>query len=350
MCCCGACDSIVSLKPFGLTGTGCIRDSVWLASIKVPCNQSLLVPVQYIDTPERKLCHIKTAATGKFGAIEIANRTDASGISTAVFVKKPRIAGKSLLYEALLQNKVQMSLAEGGFPTGAPRVLDIFRLHDGSVCFTMELIEGTDTLDAVLSTTTGQEFTNILIECLLQVCAMIWHLETSIGMNHRDLKPSNLLLRRHAPVSRKLRIADMELTIESNFTIILIDFGFSCIGTAETQKADIALGTHVYHPADPCPKKGRDLYSFLAFIFAGNWRRMSADMVGLFEKWLTIPGSKLTEFLRKSPGDVNKWIYFITGNKDINEFDCCPCRIVGDLRKFGGGGGGGAANGGTGSS
>jgi serine/threonine protein kinase len=334
MCCCGECDSHVNLAQFGIDASGCIRDSGWLASLKVPCNQSLLVPALYVETLQKKVCQVKTIATGSFGAIDIATRTDTSSSST-VFVKKPKINGKSLLYEALIQDKVQKTLLEGGFPTGAPKVLDIFKLHDGSVCFTMEIIETAETLQEILDKAKKEDMAPILVESLFQVCAMLWCLETKIGMNHRDLKPSNLLVRRHSPISKTLKIGDKNLDIESKFTLTFIDFGFSCIGSTTTQKADIAL-SNVYHPSDPCPKDGRDLYSFLAFIYAEHWTKLPADLLCLFETWLTVPGSKLTDFLRKYKGKANEWIYFVTGNVGIKKFDCCPCRIVSDLRKFGG--------------
>jgi serine/threonine protein kinase len=326
------CDSKVSLTKFGLEGEGCIRNSTWLASISVPCRQSLLIPALYVDTTAKKICQLKTVATGTFGSIDVAQRIDSSG-ATNVFVKKPRIAGRSLLYEALLQDKVQQSLATGGFPTGAPRVHDIFKLHDGSVCFTMELIEAAETLETVLEKAAAEQLAPILIEALLQVCAMIWHLEQTLGMNHRDLKPSNLLLRFHEPTSRTLVIGQHKLEIESRFTITFIDFGFSCMGSADTQKADISLSS-VYSAADPCPKQGRDLYSFLAFIYAELWNRLPADLACLFETWLHVPGSKMTGFLRKNKAAAKDWIYFLTGNVDIKSFDCCPCRIVADLAKF----------------
>ena len=333
MCCCGKCDSHVNLAQFGIDASGCIRNSGWLTLLKVPCNQSLLVPAMYVETLKKKICQIKTIATGSFGTIDIATRTDMLGSAT-VFVKKPKINGKSLLYEALIQDKVQKSLIEGGFPTGAPKVLDIFKLHDGSVCFTMEIIEAAETLQEILDKTTPEDITPLLIESLLQVCAMLWHLETRIGMNHRDLKPSNLLVRKHEPMSKTLKIAEVELSIISKFTLTFIDFGFSCIGSNENQKADIALST-VYHPSDPCPKEGRDLYSFLAFIYAEHWNKLPADLRCLFETWLSVPGTKIVEFLRKNKGYAKDWIYFLTGNIEIKKFDCCPCRIVSDLRKFG---------------
>lgn len=333
MCCCGKCDSYVNLAQFGIDASGCIRDSGWLASLKVPCNQSILIPALYNNTVTKKICQIKTIATGSFGAIDIATRTDSISAQT-VFVKKPKLNGKSLLYEALIQDKVQKTLIEGGFPTGAPKVLDIFKLHDGSVCFTMEIIEATETLQEILEKTKSELMAPLLVESLLQVSAMLWYLETRIGMNHRDLKPSNLLVRKHEPTHKILKIDDVELSITSKFTLTFIDFGFSCIGSAESQKADIALSA-VYHPADPCPKEGRDLYSFLAFIYAEHWNKLPVDLRCLFESWLTVPGTKIVDFLRKHKGNAKDWIYFLTGNIEIKKFDCCPCKIVGDLRKFG---------------
>lgn len=332
MCCCGKCDSHVNLAQFGIDASGCIRDSGWLTSLKVPCNQSLLVPALYVETLNKKICQIKTIATGSFGAIDIATRTDMLGSAT-VFVKKPKLIGKSLLYEALIQSKVQKCLIEAGFPTGAPKVLDIFKLHDGSVCFTMEIIEAAETLQELLDKAKPEEITPLLIESLLQVCSMLWHLETIIGMNHRDLKPSNLLVRKHDSITKNLKISDIELPITSKFTLTFIDFGFSCIGSSVTQRADIAL-SNVYHPADPCPKEGRDLYSFLAFIYAEHWNKLPADLRCLFETWLSVPGTKIVEFLRRHKGNAKDWIYFLTGSVEIKKFDCCPCRIVSDLKKF----------------
>ena len=334
MCCCGACDSHVSLDNFGIDASGCIRDSGWLASIKVPCYQSVLVPSVFYETPEKKITQIKTIASGSFGSIDIAMRNDKYFGNNTVFVKKPKIIGRSLLYEALIQNKVQNTLSKAGFPTGAPKVIDIFNLHDGSICFTMEVIEATETLQEVLEKTKQEDMTPLLIERLLQLCSMLWHLETKIGMNHRDLKPSNLLVRKHEAKSKILKINDIELPITSKFTLTFIDFGFSCIGSNETQKSDIALSS-VYHPSDPCPKEGRDIYTFLAFIYAEHWNKLPVDLRCLFETWLAVPGVKILEFLRKHKTNAKDWIYFLTGNVDIKKFNCCPCKIVNDLRKFG---------------
>lgn len=334
MCCCGDCDSLICLDNFGIDTSGCIRDSGWLASIKVPCHQSVLIPSIFYETVEKKITQLKTIAFGSFGTIDIAMRNDKYLGNSIVYVKKPKISGKSLLYEALIQSKVQSALYKAGFPTGAPKVIDILKLHDGSVCFTMEVIEATETLQEVLEKTKSDEMTPILIESLLQVCAMLWYLETHIGMNHRDLKPSNLLVRKHVPKNKILKINDIELSIISKFTLTFIDFGFSCIGSNETQKADIALSS-VYHPSDPCPKEGRDIYTFLAFIYAEHWNKLPADLRCLFESWLAVPGVKILEFLRKHKTNAKDWIYFLTGNVEIKKFNCCPCRIVNDLRKFG---------------
>jgi serine/threonine protein kinase len=333
MCCCGKCDSQVDLGQFGIDASGCIRDASWLASIKVPCKQSLLNPALFYEIPSRQICQIKTVASGSFGSIDIASRSD-DKVKSIVYVKKPRIIGRSLLYEALIQDKVQRTLFKGGFPTGAPRVLDIFKLHDGSVCFTMEMIEAVETLQEVLEKATTAEVTHVLVEAILQVSAMLWYLETEIGMNHRDLKPSNLLIRKHEPKVRSLKIGDKVLEIISTFTLTFIDFGFSCIGSNETQKSDIAIGK-AYHPSDPCPKEGRDLYSFLAFIYAEHWSKLPLDLRALFEKWLAVPGTKLLEVLRRYKSDAKDHIYFIIGNIDIKKFDCCPCKIVGDIEAFG---------------
>ena len=323
------CYSWISLRHIGLDIEGCIRDDRWVYDIKIPCSQSIINSPMYINTNKKTLQCVKTVAHGSFGLIDCGVLIE-NGIKKDVYIKRPIISGKSLFYEACIQHLVYQSLERIGFPTGAPKVVAIFTLKDNSVCFAMETIHNSITLSELLSNINKNEMTKIIVDCLFQVCAMVWHLENDLGINHRDLKPSNFLITEH-PLEKKIIVIENEiLEIESNYTVTFIDFGFSCLGSVKTHEADISLSS-IYPKNDPCPKNGRDMYLFIAFLYTEFYDKMSEDLLKLFEKWLYIPKSNIVKFLRRYGMDAKEWIYFITGNPDINEFNCCPYKIVMDL-------------------
>lgn len=330
--CCGdiKCAAYLSLNNIGINSEGCMRNTNWLKNVDIPSKQSIFNSDYYIDMPDRKLRLVKNVAHGTFGSIDMG-RLDVGGKSQDIYIKRPLVQGKSLLYEACVQKLVGDVLLKRGFPTGAPKVVQIFRLNDDSICFGMEPISNAITLQTILERARIDELSNILIDCLLQICSMAWYLENDLGINHRDLKPSNLLVVEHEPKRKKFIIENIKLEIVSRYSLSFIDFGFSCIGSVDKRKADLSLGT-VYNKDDPCPKEGRDLYLFLAFLYADLHDKLHSDLVKLFEKWLTIPGSNFTGFLKKYNTQSRQWIYFITGNPDIKKFNCCPCKIVLDLK------------------
>jgi len=327
------CYAWISLDSIGIKSSGCLRDSKWLYNIDVPCNQSIFNQNLYIDLPTRKLTCTKNIAHGKFGYIDLASyETDL--VKTDVYVKRPIISGKSLLYEACIQKIVGDSLAHIGFPTGAPPLLNVFRLKDNSVCFAMEPIVGSITLDKYLETVAKESIPAIIIDCLLQLSAMIWYLDTTIGINHRDLKPSNFLIVEHnKPVRRIINVENEILEIDSKCSLTFIDFGFSCLGSTETHISDISLST-VYSKLDPCPKEGRDMYLFLAFLYIDYHMKLPPKLLSLFESWLHIPGSNLCSFMRKDKEYSKKWLYFMAGNESIKKFNSSPYQVIKDLQSF----------------
>ena len=249
-------------------------------------------------------------------------------------MKRPILPGGSLLYEACIQKLVHECLLVRGFPMGAPRPVCLFKLHDRSIGFAMELIQGSKTLDKYLESVSPSYLPNVIIDCLLQLSPMVWHLHSDLGMNHRDLKPSNFLIVEHsAPVRKVLTMEKERLEIDSRHSLTFIDFGFSCLGSTETHVPDISLST-VYPKSDPCPKDGRDMYLFLSFLYIDYHAKLPPKLLALFEQWLDIPGSNLCTFLRRDKENSKKWIYFMTGNEKIISFQSCPFRIVGDLRQF----------------
>jgi serine/threonine protein kinase len=331
MCIGEKCNKFISLSSHGVPDEGHIGDTEWLNRIHIPCSNSIINPNMYINTPSKGLHYIKNMAHGSFGYIDIAERT-VGNEKRRVFVKRPIIPGKSLLKEACIQKIVIESLEKGGFPTGAPRMLDIFRLSDNSVCFSMDILKDTITLQEYLSKLGDDELTGFIIDCIIQLCAMLWWLHEDIGMNHRDLKPSNILIRKHAAITKNLKIGDVSLNIMSSFSVSFIDFGFSCIGNEKNQVSDLAIGS-IYSANDPCPKDGRDIYYFIASLYAELYKRLSKDIIMLFETWLAIPGSNLLSILRKHGTNAQEWIYYLTGNIAIRQFTlCCPVNIVKDLR------------------
>jgi serine/threonine protein kinase len=326
------CRSWISLESLGISGQGCLKDPNWINSLIIPSNQSIFNPAVYIDLPTRKLVCVRNVAHGKFGYIDLATY-DTKTNRSEVYVKRPIISGRSLLYEACIQKLVGESLASIGFPTGAPALSSIFKLRDDSICFAMEPINNSTTLDKYLESVPVQQFGPIIIDCLLQLSAMIWHLDVALGINHRDLKPSNFLIESSAPKRKVISVENELLEINSKYSLTFIDFGFSCLGSTETHISDISLSS-VYSKLDPCPKEGRDMYLFLAFLYIDFYTKLPHNLLNLFESWLNIPGSHICTFMKKNKEYAKKWIYFMAGNENIKRFNSSPSRIVKDLQEL----------------
>jgi serine/threonine protein kinase len=325
------CQAWISLESVGLPYEGCLKNSSWLSSIQVPIYQTN--SHTYVDLPHKKLSSLKTLSSGAFGHIDIGHY-QTNQIVEEVYIKRPILSGKSLLYEALLQKLVNESLLRVGFSTGAPKPLCVFQLQDHSIGFAMEQIHGAITLDTYLASIPLSFLSNVIIDCLLQLCAMIWHLNSTLGINHRDLKPSNFLIVVHdTPIRKVLQVEKECLEVDSKHSLTFIDFGFSCLGSTDTHVSDISLST-VYSKSDPCPKEGRDMYLFLAFLYIDYHAKLPPQLLSLFEQWLDIPGSNLCHFMKKDKENSKKWLYFITGNESITSFRSCPIKIIRDLQHF----------------
>lgn len=327
------CNAWISLDSVGVSAQGCLRSSQWIRDLSLPCLQSATHSSIYIDDPSVSLTCIKNVYHGSFGSIDLALYRTSEGVKE-VYVKRPLIPGKSLLYEACVKILVGNVLKEIGFPTGAPHVLRVFRLRDDSIGFVMEQIEGAVTLNAYLESTDPSCFSYVIIDCLFQLSAMMWYLENMIGLNHRDLTPGNFLVVEHEPRQKIISVGTEVFPIISTHTLTLIDFGFSCIGSVETQQSELSLST-VYPITDPCPKNGRDLYLFIGFIYIDYYDHLPITLRTLFESWLQEAGTKLCKFIMRMNDKTKQWLYFTTGNDKIKRFHSTSEQIVTDLQRLG---------------
>jgi serine/threonine protein kinase len=327
------CCAWISLESIGISPApkgGCLRNNIWIHSLAISCSQPILDQLQYIKSPTESLRCINNVAHGTFGYIDSAVYKKENR-SIEVYVKRPIIPGRSLLYEACIQKLVGDHLRSIGFPTGAARILSIFKLRDNSVCFAMEQIDNAMTLDKYLESTNINTISSVIIDCLLQLCAMIWYLDTTMGINHRDLKPSNFLIVEHEPITKMLQIEHDIFEIKSKYSLTFIDFGFSCLGSTETHISDISLST-VYSKFDPCPKEGRDMYLFLSLLYVDFHSKLPAKLLKLFDLWINTPSSNMTSFMRKDKESSKEWVYYIAGDIRIKKFNSSPSRIVTDLK------------------
>jgi len=329
------CSVWVSLESVGIEGEGCLRDKNWIKNIHIPCHQSSLQSDMYIDLPTKKIKCNRTVSHGSFGFIDTGIYQTTEELKD-IYIKRPIHSGKSLFLEACIQKIVGESLSLIGFPTATPKVVQIFQLQNKSICFAMEPVQGSITLDKYLDSISSFQFSKTIIDCLLQLLSINWYLNSVLGINHRDLKPSNFLIVHHdRPYTKILSIQNEIIEISSHYTLTLIDFGFACIGSTETQIADLSLST-VYSKDDPCPKDGRDLYLFLSLLYIDYHTKLSGTLKDLFESWLEVPGSNrnLCSFMRKDKEHSKLWLYYLTGNEEIRKFNSCPIRILQDLQSF----------------
>lgn len=322
----------------------------------------------WIDSSNINLIFEEFVDRGYYGALALCIREDRNtGQKNYVFAKVPidkytqLDTNNSFLWEACIQILVRKTLERHGFKNGAPRVLDIFRLKDGRICFTMENIIGSKALDIILENVESTVFSNIVTEGIVQMASMISILEKELGFNHRDLRAANILCREISPEMRKLVIWDekaniesknsmttsykgYEIKIKSTYEYTLIDFGFVCFGKCKNGCNNFSLKQNVYDKLDHCPKPGRDLFMLLSFLLAEFDSKMNPELRKYFKKWLdpsigielpisvAKPGHGLYKFIRRYGLKADKWIYFIVKHRDIRSLSSTNAiKIIEDL-------------------
>lgn len=343
------CPWVISVEEMGIQAShsrGCLADEAWLSSFIVPNHHSFFHHRIYIDLPHKKLTYLRTVSQGQFGYIDLA-RYDTVNRSVEVYVKRPIMSvgttgvGRGVteerhcqmtVYEPYLQQMVREGFSRFGLPDHVPRVVEVFALHNGAICFAMEEVEGAITMDAYLREIglTVEEVSKRVKEILWHVAIMIHVMNHRLGVNHRDLKPSNFLLRRREELVRyhvEVGGLDSVVTWQTTLHLSLIDFGFACAGSLETRKAHLSLSA-VYSRADPCPKDGRDMFLFLGYLYSDYYSQMTAELRGWFEEWLAIPGSDLCGFLRKDSDISKRWLYYLSGSENVFQLRSCPVTVL----------------------
>jgi hypothetical protein len=263
------------------------------------------------------LSYMNIVNQGTYGIIQRVRRKISA--TSIVALKRPTAAASkdSLLAEGIVQWLAYNILAEEGIIGAIPRVYDIF-MHGEEARFTMDYIEGQSALEAIYQSASPDR---IFIHCLTQVCLILSILEERIYLDHRDLKMTNLWIRR-TPVSYTYK----GLTIEAPFQVVVLDFGFACLGNGEGATL-VNLGD-VIPDIDPCPKDGRDLYQCIMSLWGVEQVRskLSSAMQAEVKGW--IEGVKGGSARIRESSSALEWTYMLTSHPKFSHSLLRPERLL----------------------
>lgn len=355
----------IELNNIGINYSGNITDSKFFSEVGEKIHNTHN-GVDWIMSEKVCLVFNEYMDEGNYGSIALCTRRDMqTGEVTLVFAKVPhqfRTNKINLLWEACVQILVRNTLEKYGFNNGAPKVRDIFKLSDGRICYTMDIILGAKPLDTRLRGAFDKEFDYMIVESIIQVASMISILEIELGFNHRDLHAANLLCRPVTSVERKLIVWDenpnstkmdnaksfnrYEIQLNSAFEFTLIDFGFVCFGKCPKGCCPPFFLNRKIKGDDICPKPGRDMFLFLAFLLAEFNSKMKTSLLRYFKEWLDVklgielplsvaePGRGIYKFIKKYGLSADKWIYLIARHEKIRRIKGTNAsKILYDLKR-----------------
>jgi serine/threonine protein kinase len=288
------------------------------------------LPKQYIDATIRigqkvrcSLHYRHIVNRGGYGKILLANRTDLSGVSQQVCVKAPHTPKFSLCPEALIQWMASTALISAGILGAVPLVYDIFQ-YAGETRFSMSYVNGSSCIDCIIGAIAPEK---VFLEILVQVSLLLGFLEETIYLDHRDLKADNIWIR-HQPIEYTVVIAGKRWTCVAPLQVVLLDFGFSCLG-GKNGDAVVSLSDGILPRIDPCPKEGRDLFQLLSSLWCVPQirERMSPSLTADIELLLSYKNKPYIHLVHKTL-DVS-WVYLLVS--DI-EFTHPPLHPVSLLR------------------
>ena len=217
---------------------------------------------------------------GRYGIIQACRRIE-SGTTIVAVVKRPRSSSISLAAEAVLQALCYACVNKHGLAGSVSKPYDLF-LFANEVRFTMEYIEGMSFKKFIEEKCEAE-----IMNCIMQLCCILLILGEHLNFDHRDLRIENIWIRSlTTPKTYKIQIDGLDFQFEFKFQVVLLDFGFACIGDA-TRMALVNLGNSVFSPIDPCPKFGRDIYQFLNSCLENKIQeKLSPTMLETIRNWM----------------------------------------------------------------
>jgi serine/threonine protein kinase len=259
---------------------------------------------------------------GTYGNVHLARRDE-----KYVLLKQPRMAEMNLLQEAVLQHLAHKTLETEGMAWAIPKVYDVF-WNKKEIWFSMERIYGVSLEDWFESTKTPDIDMFFLIA---QVSLILATLESHLHLDHRDLKSSNLLIKQE-PCKIQVNLQSISWTLVSPFTVVVLDFGFACLGS-EVLRGNpwVNLGDGVLPPMDPCPKEGRDMFHLLT-SFLGIpllQQKISKRVQEKMDRWLTLGTKSYGPMARR--WSTENWSYLVSSQPTFAIPNCCPLFILHDL-------------------
>lgn len=194
-----------------------------------------------------------------------------TNIAKDYLVKRPSSQRHSK-QEAIIQWLCHKSLFDVGLAAHCPNVIDIF-IRNKEIWFSMEPIYKAPVLENYLKNIPTWRLKSkangiLLLKIICQVACCCLVLNSRIGFNHRDLKPDNLLIKTDDVKPHTLVWKDYEILVAPSPTVVLVDFGFACLGPGKVPW--IQAGDDVLSTFDACPRVGRDIFMLLAFLL---WRK-----------------------------------------------------------------------------
>lgn len=268
----------------------------------------------------------KPLAHGSYGNLYLTQRKDGSNHCSAL-LKQPRLPEMNLFQEALLQAIAQRTAEKDGLGQCIPKVYDIFWRNE-KVWFSMEHIPGTSVLEWLFHSNHIELDFFLLIA---QVCLCLTNLELQLGLDHRDLKIDNLLIK-FEPCDIHVTIRDHQWSLHAPFTVVILDFGFACLGSKEMRGNPVVnLGDGILPPMDPCPKEGRDLFQLLtSFLRVPQFtQQISPQTIKRLDDWLSIGSKSYGPMARR--WSTENWTYLVASQRDFAIPSCCPQIILRNL-------------------
>jgi serine/threonine protein kinase len=279
-------------------------------------------------TGKRARCTIqykKKSMIGGYGTIYIAERHPGGTLC----VKAPHTADHSLSSEAVLQWYAGESLEAIGVHGAIPKVYDIFQFA-GETRFSMEYIDGKNLVEFLLSPSVPPSY---FLQALAQVTLLLAYLETTIRFDHRDLKVDNIWIRERVPIEYKIPLGpNGTWTLHSPFQVVLLDFGFSCLGNKEGETV-VNLCDDIFSNKDRCPKEGRDLFQFLVSLWSiSSLREKLPSEIHIFlERLLSYHGTSYASYLKKLDGF--HWTYLTVSDPKFQYPPLHPTKFLEELVK-----------------